>query len=176
MSWRNPLNTTQDWPGAVAMNSAGVKRYRTIQDGIDATVTTLKNGHYPAILDNLKASRPRANWGNACPNLSTWGTGCTWLRVDYGPPPTNLEGDEMTPQEAAQAKDTNDKVTEVWDLLRTGTHAPQNPNWIRAELEGIKTQIAGIKTAGGGLTDAQAGQLAAILQILTRMENALKSA
>ena len=134
-----PLNTTQGWPGAVDMNPAGVKRYLTIQDGIGATATTLKNGHYPMILANLKASIPRGHWGNACPNLDTWGTGCGWLKADYGPPPTNLEGDEMTPQEAAQAKDTNDKVTEVWNLLRTGqqANAPANPRWIFNELEGI---------------------------------------
>jgi hypothetical protein len=98
MRWNNPLNTTQDWPGAVNMNSVGVKRYLTVQDGIGATVVTLTNGFYPVILANFRASVPRAQWGNACPNLGVWGTGCGWLQGIYGPVPGNLGGD-MTPEE-----------------------------------------------------------------------------
>lgn len=102
MSWCNPLNTTQPWPGAVDMNSVGVKRYLTILDGVNATVTTLVNGHYPVILSKLKRSIPRAQWTDACPNLGTWGTGCGWLNQNYGPPPGNIQGeeDDMTPQQS----------------------------------------------------------------------------
>lgn len=84
MRWNNPLNTTQPWPGAKDMNSVGVKAYLSIADGIGATVVTLTNGYYPLILDHLQRSIPRQQWVDACPNLGKWGTGCTWLTVDYG--------------------------------------------------------------------------------------------
>jgi hypothetical protein len=42
----NPLDTTQDWPGATDFNSAGVKNYLTTDDGLAATKATLVNGHY----------------------------------------------------------------------------------------------------------------------------------
>lgn len=64
--------------------------------------------------------------------------------ADYWPG-IDGQGDAMTPQEAAQAKDTNDKVTEVWDLLRTSGKlyaASSNPHWITDELEAIKNKPA----------------------------------
>jgi hypothetical protein len=95
MRWNNPLNTTEYWPGAVAMNSVGVKRYASENDGVLATVATLDNGYYPVILANLRSSVPRAQWGNACANLDTWGTGCGWLQATYGPAPGILGGSVM---------------------------------------------------------------------------------
>lgn len=96
MSWNNPLNSTQPWPGAVAMNTIGTNRhvwaYASVSDGIDATCVTLLNGAYPVILGNLRGSVPRSKWQNACPNLGTWGTGCGWLQTNYGPVPDNLGG------------------------------------------------------------------------------------
>ena len=103
MSWCNPLNTTQFWPGSIDMNSVGVKRYATVQNGIAATVVTLLNGHYPVILANLRGSLPRAQWGLACANLGTWGTGCAWLATNYGPLPDSFGGTtDLTPEQSAQ--------------------------------------------------------------------------
>lgn len=77
--------------------------------------------------------------------------------ADYWPG-VDGQGDQMTPQELAQAKDTNDKVTEVWDLLRQGIHAPQNPRWVYDELEAIKNKSAPTPPAPvidyGALADA----------------------
>lgn len=42
----NPLNTTQNWPGATNYNSAGVKNYLSYMDGIQATAAVLNNGLY----------------------------------------------------------------------------------------------------------------------------------
>lgn len=86
MRWNNPLNTTQPEPGAVDMNSVGVKRYPDIDTGVLATVTTLLNGFYPAIVSNLRESVPQAQWSNACHDLGTWGTGCGWIgAIDTNP-------------------------------------------------------------------------------------------
>lgn len=65
------------------------------------------------------------------------------------------------------SKDTNDKVTEVWNLVRTGKHADANPRWIFDELEGIKKLIAAIPAAGSGWNAAQIAQINAIEASIT---------
>ena len=54
---------------------------------------------------------------------------------------------DMTPEQEALLQETRNKVNELWDLLRIGVHDPANPDWIRTELETIKTQIAAIQTS-----------------------------
>lgn len=68
----NPLNTTQSMPGASSMNSVGVKAYTSWDQGFDATVKTLQNGHYPAILTALKTGSAK-EIVQAVVN-SVWGT------------------------------------------------------------------------------------------------------
>jgi hypothetical protein len=55
-SANNPFNTTQKWPEATVLkgSSAGVKNYKTPEDGIQATCKTLKNGRYQKIIDGFK--------------------------------------------------------------------------------------------------------------------------
>lgn len=75
MRWNNPLNTTQDYPGAVSQNSVGVKSYPTLGAGITATDQTLLNGYYPYLVQSLRSSTPRANWSaQVLANLRTWGS------------------------------------------------------------------------------------------------------
>lgn len=73
-NWRgnNPLNTTQNAPGARSRNSVGVKAYPNPQVGIQATVQTLKNGHYGGILQAFRANNPHALPGAI--GASPWGT------------------------------------------------------------------------------------------------------
>ncbi len=68
----NPLNTTQSAPGATSMNSVGVKSYTSWDEGFDATVKTLENGHYTAILNALKSGTAK-DIVNAVVS-SVWGT------------------------------------------------------------------------------------------------------
>ena len=57
----NPLNTTQGMPGAGNTGTQGnIKVYRDWNQGIDATVKTLRNGKYGAILQALKGNDPTA--------------------------------------------------------------------------------------------------------------------
>jgi peptidoglycan hydrolase CwlO-like protein len=70
----NPLNTTQDMPGAAAFNSVGVKAYASWKQGLQATVKTLKNGNYGAIIAALKRGRDSAAVAHAV-GASPWGTG-----------------------------------------------------------------------------------------------------
>jgi hypothetical protein len=95
MRWNNPLNTTQELRTTVDidpdMNRVGVEAYPTVINGVAATVETLTNGRYGIIVDHLRRSVPRAQWGDACAQLGTWGTGCAWITADYGAAPQQLE-------------------------------------------------------------------------------------
>lgn len=58
--WNNPLNTTLNRPGSTSVNKVGVKKYGTLDQGIEATIATLtgnraKERGYTAILDALKS-------------------------------------------------------------------------------------------------------------------------
>jgi hypothetical protein len=160
----NPLDTTQWEPGAVAWNTFGngehVWIYPTIQEGIDATVTTLLNGHYPTIVSHLRNSVPRSQWGDACGELSTWGTGCGWLNADYGAAPGALTGgtevleatDPIVQQWNADLgrlmTDLNAVRTDVTDLyfaLGLPAANPADPTTSKsAVLEDIRSRIAAL--------------------------------
>jgi len=82
----NPLNTTQRAPGATNYNSVGVRNYRSQQQGLNATVETLRNGRYTDILRALTRNLPLGSQES----LKTWGTG-TWSggnKSTPGGPPT----------------------------------------------------------------------------------------
>jgi peptidoglycan hydrolase-like protein with peptidoglycan-binding domain len=70
----NPFNTTQKMAGATNFNSVGVKNYLSIEDGMVATVKTLKNGRYECIVNGLKNDIGALNIAS-CESLNTWGTG-----------------------------------------------------------------------------------------------------
>lgn len=79
----NPFNTTQKKEGSTFWNClkrknneciGGVRNYTSKQDGIDATVKTLTNGHYKCIVDGLKSDKGATQIAK-CSDLKTWGTG-----------------------------------------------------------------------------------------------------
>ena len=70
----NPFNTTWKLPGSTDFNSVGVKNYQTLEDGMIATIKTLKNGRYNCIVDGLKNDIGASNIAK-CESLKTWGTG-----------------------------------------------------------------------------------------------------
>jgi hypothetical protein len=80
----NSLNTTEPWPGATVYNSVGVRNYASGADGIAATSATLRNGHYPGIVADLRAGKKSARRmvvDNRA-EFSVWGTNPdTILRV-----------------------------------------------------------------------------------------------
>lgn len=81
----NPFNTTHKKEGSSFWNClkkksgkclSGVRNYKTEEDGIDATASTIKNGYYPCIVDGLKNDIGAKNIAEKClSNLKTWGTG-----------------------------------------------------------------------------------------------------
>lgn len=72
----NPFNTTYRMPGAKTVNSHGVKSYKTIEDGIKATVRSLKSERYDysCIVNGLIKNVGAKNIAK-CESLKTWGTG-----------------------------------------------------------------------------------------------------
>lgn len=74
-SANNPFNTTQPWPGATVLknSSAGVKNYKTPEDGVQATCKTLKNGRYQQVIDGFKNDVGLSKLTDAVVN-SKWGT------------------------------------------------------------------------------------------------------
>lgn len=90
----NPFNTTHKKDGSSLWNClkkkgekcvGGVRNYKSEQDGIDATVSTLKNGYYPCIVDGLKNDIGAKNIASKCSaNLKTWGTGNLITKVLSG--------------------------------------------------------------------------------------------
>jgi len=74
-SWNNPLATTQPGYGGVNVNSAGVKSYPTENDGISATVATLRDPAYAAVVAAIKDNKGlNALW--VAVNQSPWCRNC----------------------------------------------------------------------------------------------------
>lgn len=84
MRWNNPLNCTEKMPGSrdsgAQPGADDVQVYATVNDGISATVQTLLNGRYPAIVAGLRGSEPPAWYqSHAAAEFATWGTGAGFL-------------------------------------------------------------------------------------------------
>ena len=79
----NPFNTTWNLPGSTNFNSVGVKNYKSLEDGMVATVKTLKNPRYSCIVDGLK-NDIGADEIARCQSLKTWGTGDLVAKVIDG--------------------------------------------------------------------------------------------
>jgi hypothetical protein len=78
----NPFNTTQSKEGSTLWNclkkkdgkcSAGVRNYKTENDGVEATVKTLTNGLYRCIVNGLQ-NNVGAKEIAECDSLEKWGT------------------------------------------------------------------------------------------------------
>lgn len=75
----NPLNTTQDEPGATIWNSAGVKIFPTMEEGLQANASVLLDpanaGYgYPAIVAALKQGDVSTAQFGQIVGASKWGT------------------------------------------------------------------------------------------------------
>jgi hypothetical protein len=101
----NPFNTTHKKERSSFYNClkrkngkcvAGVRNYKSEEDGIDATVKTLTNGYYPCIVDGLKKCKGAKKIANSCTsNLKTWGTGELISKV--------LDGKKLNPPDIASS-------------------------------------------------------------------------
>lgn len=69
----NPLNTTWKRPGSTAYNAVGVQNYLDPQDGVEATVQTLRAAKYAGIVSALQNDKSPADIAAAI-IASPWGT------------------------------------------------------------------------------------------------------
>ena len=81
----NPLNTTEDWPGATTYNYVGVKNYASFQDGVAATAKTLNYGadHHQYGYELIRKRLRKNAWAYMtlrAVEQSLWGTGGLALR------------------------------------------------------------------------------------------------
>ena len=76
----NPLNTTEPAPGSTTINSVGVRAYVSLEQGLSATVATLRNGRYPGVLIVLANGGAPALLAQAVA-ASPWGTGAGVFRT-----------------------------------------------------------------------------------------------
>jgi hypothetical protein len=82
----NPFNTTYKMDGAInyGNNTAGVKQYKSVEDGITATCKTLKLGYYTCIVDGLKNDIGARTITQKCDSdLKTWGTHASKPLISY---------------------------------------------------------------------------------------------
>lgn len=181
----NPLNTTYFEAGAVPWNTLSgglhVWIYLTIQDGINATVVTLLNpdpavglpNGYDIIVDHLRRSIPRAQWGDACWQLDKWGTGCGWLTTDYGAAPGTLGEIDLTPEEHGWLQN----VQEILQVLVGAGNIGQGVQAFRlANLQDVQSKVDALSASVSGLTPAQAQLLQDAHDAILRIEASLKAA
>jgi hypothetical protein len=88
----NPFNTTKSVPNATNYNSANVKNYKTMEDGVKATCDTLKLGYYTDIVNGLKKDIGLYELSRLG-GLKKWGTGELVAKVADG----YLEGSTQKP-------------------------------------------------------------------------------
>jgi hypothetical protein len=81
----NPLATTYPMPGSTVFNSAGVRNYASLSQGLEATRLTLRSAGYGygAILSDLAASADPLTTAQAI-NASSWCHGCANGRYVVG--------------------------------------------------------------------------------------------
>lgn len=71
-SLRNPLDSTLPMSGSYAVNPAGVQHYRSLRQGLAATVLTIRNGLYGPVQSALAAGNGPA--AASAVAASRWGT------------------------------------------------------------------------------------------------------
>lgn len=70
----NPLNTTLKWAGSTTFNWVGVQNYHSTQDGIDATISTLKESAYDELRTVMAQDAVTARRVISEFTSSPWGT------------------------------------------------------------------------------------------------------
>lgn len=144
----NPLNTTQDAPGATSINPKGVKAYPDYETGMAAAIKTISspNYGYPAIISALRN-------GNSAPAVlsaigqSSWGTGAALLfktlpagqaaikaggSANTAGDPANLAGAVTDATPLPGGDNPLSSLTDLVKLIGTaGAWVANRHNWVR---------------------------------------------
>lgn len=152
----NPLNTTQPESGASNYNTVGVKNYTSQTQGTQATVTTLRNGHYPALLAAMQTGDPYTyiDPNGVAANIRTWGTGN--FATSYllsagsfsgqgGTPPPAIKTDTSQYRPSYSFNGYADLRNSVARHIPTQLRRSQRNGEIALRLLSAKTKVAGRK-------------------------------
>lgn len=105
----NPFNTTQPSQGAGNYNSVGVKNYRNLNQGLQATINTLENGKYTNLVNMLRGGKATAMQLAQAEAQTPWGTGALIQKVLGGPVsvPSPTKTKSVAPPVASSPTPTN---------------------------------------------------------------------
>jgi len=152
----NPFNTTQ--PGGTDYNDNNghpVQSYGSYQQGLQATLTTLKNGNYPNILKALRSGVNSQAVASAI-EASPWGTGGLVQKVLAG------WGDAPVPGSSPAAK----VAGKTPGMKAVAPHTTFDAGTFRKQAAAIMLQAGVSQAQGQPMTDVM-GQLAAAKEAST---------
>lgn len=126
----NPFDTELPWGLWTDYNTAGVKNYATVSDGVNATVNTLLNGFYPDIVAAIRAGTDAMVMADALA-ASPWGTGegakDYLLATGYKPSGQGGGDDEVTETQIAEiVQKVTASVTAAFELWLRQEYAPND--------------------------------------------------
>ena len=131
----NPWATTQPYPDSTDFNTVGVKNYKSWDDGVLATASTLINGNYTELVSLLKLDNvPITNIMSAL-NASSWGSKVTIaLYTDvidkYDTYNTNIDGSPNSVVDEVKAT-----VSEITDINK-------KENIMNDEVDTLEARLA----------------------------------
>lgn len=122
----NPFATTTTRSGSTNFNDlgsgVGVQNFRSFQDGVSATIQTIKNGHYPGILQSLQKNKPAKYIAtNFDDEWSTWGTGHLVAdrlgAVSSGKVPQTTTQTTTVPSQGTPAQDITNPLVDYRSIM-----------------------------------------------------------
>lgn len=122
-SWNNWLATTLNGYGGVSVNSAGVKRYPSVADGVAATAATLYGGAYVNVVRTFREGSSLENIWSAI-NSSPWCAHCQGglypvvLFRNLGATPSTGGGVQTYPGHVPSPSETQARAVDAFDQLR----------------------------------------------------------
>lgn len=99
----NPLNTTMRESDSRSINSVGVQAYNSWEEGLSATVATLRNGNYQDILNALASGNAAPAFSAGLAGLSKWSGGGYGSVAATGTPGTAAAAGSAPATAAAQS-------------------------------------------------------------------------
>lgn len=164
----NFLNTTQNMPGSGDTGTQGnISVYRDFNQGVDATVKTLRNGRYGGILQALKSGTPE-DVARAI-DASPWGThGSLVYSAISGTPPQSTAGGRVpggNSQPQVQRQDTTLKQVQGFD--QSGYERAQKLAFLGAMIaqrdpSSVLVKLGVTPTSAPNPVDFQTSQLRAV--------------
>jgi hypothetical protein len=149
----NPLNTESQAPGA--WNAVGaVKGYPNFNTGVQATLNTLTNGRYAAIVAALQKGTPLSGWDNPAitSEINTWGTHDFASALGGGSTVTALPttGGASSSSSAPPAAGSGQPVLTLTGLgtgLQSGVAAGTTDAWTWLKSKALSFAVAGVVLA-----------------------------